>query len=446
MATVSPTGQLAHLDDVPPGWRASFFSWRTWWYHTVWLAAAVAAGAGAWYFILIEHRAVAFTQAQLELSPYLPALTVAIGMIAISRLRDRVFPGTEGTGIPQAIAALQLSDDPARTRVLSLRVALGKLVLMTLGLFAGATIGREGPTVQLAACCLYVSRHLARFPRYAVERGLILAGSAAGIAAAFNAPIAGVVFAIEEIGRSFDKRSAGLIVRTVVVASLVCIVPLSDYLFYGEVNVRLQTLGEWLVTPAIGIVAGFLGGCFARAVVGGVPRIARLARRRPYAVASSLGLTLGVLGLITNGATYGGGDEQAHAILLGGQNLPATYALAKAVASFVSLISAIPGGLFAPTLSVGAGLGQLAAGYLPWMDRQAVVLLVMGAYFAGVVQSPITAAVILFEMTAARFMLLPLLVAAVLAYESSRVVCPVSLYEALAGGFLRRHPQLDTSS
>jgi H+/Cl- antiporter ClcA len=156
-------------------------------------------------------------------------------------------------------------------------------------------------------------------------------------------------------------------------------------------------------------------------------------------------LTLGVLGLITNGATYGGGDEQAHAILLGGQNLPATYALAKAVASFVSLISAIPGGLFAPTLSVGAGLGQLTAGYLPWMDRQAVVLLVMGAYFAGVVQSPITAAVILFEMTAARFMLLPLLVAAVLAYESSRVICPVSLYEALAGGFLRRHPQLETS-
>jgi H+/Cl- antiporter ClcA len=445
MATVSPTSQLAQLDDVPPGWRASFFSLRTWWCHAVWLVAAIAAGAGAWYFIFIEHRAVAFTQAQLELSPYLPALTVAVGMIVISRLRDRVFPGTEGTGIPQAIAALHLSDDQARTQVLSLRIALGKLVLMTLGLFAGATIGREGPTVQLAACCLYVSRRLARFPRYAVERGLILAGSAAGIAAAFNTPIAGVVFAIEEIGRSFDKRSGGLIVRTGAVASLVCIVPLSDYLFYGELNVRLHTVNEWLVTPAIGVVAGFLGGCFARAVASVVPRVARLARRRPYAVASSLGLALGVLGLISNGATYGGGDEQAHAILLSGETLPATYALAKATASFVSLISAIPGGLFAPTLSVGAGLGQLTAAYLPWMDRQAVVLLVMGAYFAGVVQSPITAAVILFEMTAARFMLLPLLVAAVLAYESSRVICPVSLYEQLAGGFLRRHPQLESS-
>src|SRR5579862_509468 len=143
MATVSPTSQLASLDDVPPGWRASLFSLRTWWYHAVWLVAAIAAGAGAWYFIFIEQCALAFTQAQFELSPYLPALTVAVGMIVICRLRDRVFPGTEGTGIPQAIAALQLSDDQARTRVLSLRIALGKLVLLTLGLFAGATIGRE---------------------------------------------------------------------------------------------------------------------------------------------------------------------------------------------------------------------------------------------------------------------------------------------------------------
>lgn len=435
--------RVDELNEPPRGWRASFFSLRVWWCHLVWALAATAGGAGALYFIYAERQSVAFTQELMQRSPYFPALTVAIGMIVICRLRDRVFPGTEGTGIPQAIVALKIGEGPARTHLLSLRIALGKLILLTLGLFSGATIGREGPSVQLAACCLYVSRRLAPFPRYAVERGLILAGGAAGIAAAFNAPIAGIVFAIEEIGRSFDKRSAGMIVRTVVVACIVCIVPLSDYLFYGEVNVRLHTLQEWLVVPAIGLVAGFLGGCFAQAVVKTVPRVARLARRRPYAVAGSLGLILAVLGLISDGATYGGGDEQAHAILIHGQNLPAVYALAKAAGSFVSLISSIPGGLFTPSLSVGAGLGQLAAGLLPWMDRQSVVLLVMGAYFSGVVQSPITAALILFEMTAARYMLLPLLVAAVLAYEMSHLVCPVSLYEALADGFLRRHPSLE---
>jgi H+/Cl- antiporter ClcA len=156
-------------------------------------------------------------------------------------------------------------------------------------------------------------------------------------------------------------------------------------------------------------------------------------------VAGSLGLTLAVLGLLSAGASYGSGDEQVRAILISGQTLPSTYPLVKAAGSFVTLISSIPAGLFTPTLSVGAGLGQLAAALVPSMNRQAIVLLAMAAYFSGVVQSPITAAVILFEMTGAGFMLLPLLVATVLAYQVSRLVCPVSLYESLAMSFLQAH-------
>jgi H+/Cl- antiporter ClcA len=421
------------------GWRASLFSPRAWWCHLVWAVAAVAAGGAALYFIYAERWSVAFTHDVMQRSPYLPPVIVALGMIVICRLRDRLFPGTEGTGIPQAMAALQMGDTPNRDRLLSLRIGLGKMMLLTLGLFSGATLGREGPSVHVAACCLYLSRRFASFPRPIVERGLILAGGAAGIAAAFNAPIAGIVFAFEEIGRAFDKRSAGLIVRTVAVACIVCIVPLSDYLFYGHIDLRFPTLREWFAVPLIGVVGGVLGGCFAQAVASTAPRVTRLARRRPYAVAGSLGLALAILGLFSEGATYGGGDLQARAILIEGQSLPATFAVMKAAGTFVTLISTIPGGLFAPSLSVGAGLGQLAAGLVPEMNRQAVVLLAMAAYFSGVVQSPITAAVILFEMTAARFMLLPLLVASVLAYEVSRFICPISLYQALAMSYLRAH-------
>ena len=424
--------------EYPADWRAALRSPGAWWRQLVALVAAAAAGGAALYFIYAERRSVGFIQAAMERSPYLPPLIVGVGVIVITRLRDRLFPGTEGTGIPQVMAALEMPDPAARGRLLSLRVAFGKLLLLTLGLFCGATLGREGPTVHVAACCLYLSRRVARFPAPIVERALILAGGAAGIAAAFNAPIAGIVFAFEEIARAYDKRSTGLIVRTVAVACLVCIGALSDYLFYGQVDVQLHTLREWAAVPAIGLGGGILGGCFARAVARTTPRLVRIARRRPYAIAGSLGLALALLGLLSDGATYGGGDEQAHAILIAGQSLPATYPLLKAAGSFVTLISAIPGGLFAPCLSVGAGLGQLVARLLPEMNRQAVVLLAMGAYFSGVVQSPITAAVILFEMTAARSMLLPLLLATVLAYQASRLVCPVSLYEVLAESFLRR--------
>jgi len=413
------------------------FSVRAWWRQAVWALAAVAAGGSALYFIYAERQATEFTRQAMQRSPYLAAVIVAVGMIVICRLRDRVFPGTQGTGIPQVIAALAMGEQPARARVLSLRIALGKLVLLTLGLFSGTTIGREGPSVHVAACCMYVSRRWAPFPAHLIERGLILAGGAAGIAAAFNAPVAGVVFAFEEIGRAFDKRNLGTMVRTVVVACLVCIAVLSNYLYYGQVDVQLRSLRDWLAAPALGLAGGLLGGCFAQAVASTTPRVARLAQRRPYAVAGSLGLTLAVLGLLSDGATYGSGDQQAAAILLHGQVLSSTYPLVKAAGSFVTLISGIPGGLFAPSLSVGAGLGQLAAGLLPEMNRQAVVLLAMGAYFSGVVQSPVTAAVIMIEMTAARGMVLPLLTATVLAYGASRLVCPVSLYESLADSFLR---------
>ncbi len=407
------------------------------WRQLLWLVAALAAGGGALWFIFAERWSLAFAAWLRDLSPVLQALLVWIGMIAIMRLRDRLFPGTEGTGIPQAIAALKLGPGAERDRVLSLRILFGKVVLLTMALFAGATVGREGPTVHVAACCLYLAGRFASFAPSQAERGLILAGSAAGIGAAFNAPIAGMIFAIEEIGRSFEKDNASLTIRTVLVACLSCLAVLGWYLFYGQVEPGVHTLRLWIWVPIIGVGGGLLGGLFARAVVEVTPRVSRLNRRRPWAVAGSLGLTLAVLGLISGGVTYGGGDPQVRTIL-GGDAVAAYYPLAKAAAAFVALISGIPGGLFAPSLSVGAGLGQQIATFTTAVPRQDIVLLTMAAYFAGVVQSPITAAIILIEMTNARYLLLPLLASTVIAYHASRILCRVGIYDALADGIIRR--------
>ena len=407
---------------------------RILWRQIVWLAAAATAGGGALYFIYAERWSLLFAARLREESPYLPALVLGVGMVVIMRLRDRLFPGTEGTGIPQTIVALKLGEGPARASVLSLRILIGKVVLLTLALFAGATVGREGPSVHVAACALYLANRVASFAPSHVERGLILAGGAAGIGAAFNAPIAGLVFAVEEIGRSFEKNNASLMVRTVLVACLLCVAVLGNYLFYGRVETALPTARAWLWTPVIGLAGGLLGGAFARAVVEATPRVARLNRRRPYAVAGSLGLGMAVLALISGGTTYGAGDAQTLAMLRG-EALPAAYGLTKAAANFLALISAIPGGLFTPSLSVGAGLGDQLALFIGDVPRQAVVLLAMAAYFCGVVQSPMTVAIILVEMTEARSMLMPMLVTTLVAYHASRLLCPVSIYEALADRF-----------
>ncbi|MGB1707516.1 MAG: chloride channel protein, partial [Rubripirellula sp.] len=154
----------------------------------------------------------------------------------------------------------------------------------------------------------------------------------------------------------------------------------------------------------------------------------------------ALGAGLGVVGYLSDGASYGSGYQQTQQILLEGVEYPWYFAPLTAVASFLTLSSGIPGGLFDPSLTVGAGLGQLMLPVVntvsPGLEPEAVIMMFMVAYFAGVVQSPITCAIIMVEMTAARHMTLPLLGVAVISYECSRLICRTSLYESLANTFL----------
>jgi len=406
--------------------------------HSVLVVAAMLAGAAALYFNYAERVGERFFLWVQGVSPWLMAVVVAGGMTLICRLRDLYFPGTEGTGIPQAMAALQLEPHERRAAI-SVRIALGKMLLLTIALFIGATVGREGPSVHVAACCMFLAAGYATFPRHLTERGLILAGGAAGIAAAFNAPIAGTVFAFEEIGRAFDKRNLGTIVRTVLIACIVGVIFLGNYLYYGRVRLEMpRDISAWTAVVAIGLSGGLLGGLFAAAVAWTTPRMVQLTDARPLAGPLGLGIALAVIGLASNGLSYGGGFTASQEILMNGTEYPASFSFWRAAASFVALISAIPGGLFDPSLTVGAGLGQLTQDWFPALDAKAVVLLAMVAYFAAVVQSPITAFVIMLEMTGAYGMALPLGAASILAYEVSRRVCPTSLYESLSLGFVHR--------
>ena len=404
----------------------------------VWLVAALLSGSGALLFNYADDYGAGLVGQAHAISPWLPFAMVSLGMVFLCQVRDRFFPGTEGTGIPQAIAALKIGECPARVRVLSPRVAFGKILLLLCAMCVGATSVGEGGSVHVGECFMYLSRRWAVFPQYHIERGLILAGGAAGISAAFNAPIAGIMFAFEEIGRSFEKENASMIVRTSIVACLVSIVALGDYLFYGAIDVTLPTVEQWLMVPVIGIAGGLLGGMFARALLEVMPRYARVYARSPALAALVLGLGLGALGLLSNGMSYGSGYPEAKEVLMDGASLPWWFLPTHAAASFLTLVSGIPGGLFDPSLTSGAALGALAAPYITILTRQETILLFMVSFFCGVVQSPITAAVILLEMTSARFFTLPLATASIVAYEVSRVVCPTSLYEALAETFLGR--------
>ncbi|HJU22173.1 MAG TPA: chloride channel protein [Casimicrobiaceae bacterium] len=397
------------------------------------LVAAVAVG-----FAVAANIANAWLHQMLNAWRYASLVLAPTGFAAVSYLGRRFFSGAQGSGIPQTISALAHRSPAFRDRLLSLRVAAGKIALTLIGLLCGASIGREGPTVQIGAAIMYSMSRVASFPHEAMNRGLILAGGAAGVAAAFNAPLAGVVFAIEEMSRSFSQRTSGIVLTAVIVAGIVSLAILGDYAYFGHTRAVLDVSSAWLAVLVCGAGGGLVGGSFSRLLIEASARLpGRLAAIRsawPDLFAALCGLAVAIIGLLSDNTIYGTGYGETRAIIEGGYT-PQSFGALKLVATVVSYVSGIPGGIFSPSLAIGAGFGQNVALLLPGAPVAAVAILGMVGYFSGVVQAPLTAFVIVIEMTRDSDMALPLLAVSLIASGFSRFVCPRPVYKALAKAF-----------
>lgn len=399
------------------------------------LGGLAVGGAAAALAVLADGAQDQFLRLR-TVAPWAPLLVTPLGFGLAVYLAERFFPNTGGSGIPQAIAARMLSDPRERGKLVSLRIAAGKILLTLMGLLVGASTGREGPTVQVGASIMFA---LGRFSARR-QPGLILAGAAAGVAAAFNTPLAGIVFGIEEMSRSFEVRASGLIIGTIIAAGLTSMAVLGDYTYFGTTESVLSGWRDWLAVPVCGVVGGLMGGGFSRILItfgDGLPgRAGRWIKANKVLFAAGCGLAVAVCGLLSGSTIYGTGYEEAKAALHGGEALPASYAPLKLIATALSSICGLPGGIFSPSLSVGAGVGAEIAHFFPDVPLGALVLLGMVSYFAGVVQAPITAFVIVSEMTDNHGLLVPLMLAALIAQAASRLVCKEGIYHALAKTYL----------
>jgi H+/Cl- antiporter ClcA len=420
--------------------RMPLVSPRLWLRRLVFWIGATLVSVIAIGFATGADLAMRAFQWALDGRPWL-AFVIAPAGLAVSLLLTRhVFPGAQGSGIPQVIAALHMTDAAVVARVLSLRIAVGKVLLTLLGLASGASLGREGPTVQVGASIMYAVGKRLRLPRAELQRALVLAGGAAGIAAAFNTPLAGVVFAIEELSHSFEARTSGVVFTAVIIAGVTTLGLMGNYTYFGHTSAELEFGPRWAAVALCGVVGGLAGGLFSSALLmfaRGLPgRTGLFLARHPVLFAALCGLAIAGCGWLSDGSTYGTGYAQARGIVEGHSTLPASYTALKLVANVVSYVSGIPGGIFAPALAVGAGLGEWLSHIVPSATSGAVVLLGMVAYFSGVVQAPITATVIVMEMTDNQRMTIPLMAAAFLAFGVSRLVCRRPIYTALARRFV----------
>ena len=399
------------------------------------VVVSVLAGLAAAYFARLCDWAMEAQASLYAARPEFAVMLLPMGFAVAVWLTRRFAPEAAGSGIPQVIAAAeQRWRGRWGGRRVTLRTAAWKVVLAAWMLICGASIGREGPTVQVAAgITRTLTRGLTGGPG---RRAMIIAGGAAGVAAAFNTPIAGVVFALEELGRSFERRTHTTVILVVVVAGFTAYALQGDYAYFGALGRDSDLRAAWLAAPVLGVVGGLTGGLFSRAlawVIG--PRdnpLTRWRRGRPVLFAFLCGLVAAVCALASGGVTFGAGYHEARALLHGDAGGGLNLAGWKFMATLAAAVSGAPGGIFAPSLAIGAGLGgALSETYLAFAGREAVVL-GMAGYLSGVVQAPLTSAVILMEMTRDPGLVAPLMLTSLLARWVSALIMPTPIYHLLA--------------
>jgi CIC family chloride channel protein len=369
-------------------------------------------------------------------------LTPALGGLAAGLGLTYFAPAAAGSGIPQVKVAYTL-----RSGLITFRETVGKFILCSIQIGSGASLGLEGPTVQL---CAGVSSMLARAARLSPKNRKRMAsvGMAAGIAAAFNAPIAAVTFTLEELIGDLDQTMlSGVIVAAALAAVVEHSILGANPIFH--VN-RIYTLGStsslvWY--SLLGLLAAIVSVTFTDSLLWLRAQFKRLTMVPKWVHPALGGLATGCLAVVAlalfhlNGIA--GDPYKTLTLALTGSigSLPVLAMLAfcvlKLLATVCSYSSGGAGGIFAPSLFMGAMLGG-AVGYIdvtvfhhPADAIGAFAVVGMGAVFAGIVRAPMTSVLIIFEMTGGYGLVLPLMIANMSAFALARYWRPVPIYEAL---------------
>jgi H+/Cl- antiporter ClcA len=415
---------------------------RQWLDRTVVLAYAVATGLVVVGFTLLAEFA---TESFLRLAEtgtvgrWLPLAWTPALAVALLWLTRRFAAGAQGSGIPQVVAALEYPVSEAeQSRLVSLSLSLKKILLVSGGLLAGLSIGREGPTVQVGAGVMQQARRWLS-PNSTIDtHDLVVAGAAAGIAAAFNTPLGGIIFAIEQLSRRRGFSHSGLVILSIVVAGLVAVSLLGNLTYFGEL--QAQRLQWELFVPGlvVALACGLAGGLFSRLVVAsfrGLPdRFSAWRARHPFRFAAACALAVAVIGIVSGQATAGAGYAPTRALLEGHGQLPALYSLLKFCATWLSAWTGLPAGVFAPSLAIGAGIGNDIALLAGITGEAAIPLIAFGmvGFLSASTQGPLTAFIIVMEMVAGQSLVLSLMAVAWVSTGVSRLLAPPMFSELAA--------------
>jgi CIC family chloride channel protein len=380
-----------------------------------------------WSRIYLLGSGAELSTVRLLLAPSLAGLGIAI-------LTIHVFPAARGSGVNQTKAALYIFDG-----YMPFKTAIGKFITASVAIGAGHSLGPEDPSLQIGAT---LASAIGRRMKLSRDRMRLLApiGAAAGLAAAFNAPISAVLFVIEEV---IGRWTAGIL-GSVVLSAVSSVVVMRSFLgsesLFRIPPVELRRPSELIAYAILGIIGGFASIAFSSGISALRPRCRNLPQWTQYFQPAVAGLLIGLIAILgapqVMGAGYEYMDEAMH-----GQftwQFLAILAGLKIVATLLSFVSGTPGGMFAPTLFIGAMLGAAVGGaehaLLPHFQYTAgtYALVGMGVLFAGFLRAPMTSVFMVLEVSGNYTIIVPVIVANTFAYVISRALQPTPIFDVLS--------------
>jgi CIC family chloride channel protein len=383
--------------------------------------------------ITIEYTRLLLLGSGLVIAPWRALLALSAVGLVVALLVMKIFPRARGSGVNQTKAAVYIYDG-----FVPFRTVIGKFVTCALAIGSGQSLGPEDPSLQMGAG---IASALGRRMRFSRDKVRLIApvGAAAGLAAAFNAPIAAVLFVIEEVIGKWTAGVLGAIVLAAVSSVVVARWFLGDQSLFRIPVYHLVHPPELLAYAALGVIGGIASLVFVKLVAYARPRLKALPRWTQYFQPALAGLAIGVIGIWlpqVMGAGYQYIDQAMHdqypwriLLLLGAF---------KIIATSLSFVSGTPGGMFAPTLFIGAmiggAVGDVERHFFPWLTGSvgAYALVGMGTLFAGFLRVPMTSVFMVLEVSGNYSIILPVMISNTIAYLIAKQYQRTPLFDLLS--------------
>lgn len=407
-----------------------------------WLAGSLTAFVATIYAKLFVSAEEISLMAYNYMGNYFILLVVACFLISWV-LVEKLSPYANGSGIPQLMASVELSNHKDQHSIidkfLGYRLILVKAISSIVGVIGGGAIGREGPTLQIAGSIFHIIDKKWKLGDSKSRHGFLLAGAASGLASAFNTPLGGIVYVVEELAKSQLSTFRTGVIHAVIFAGLISQMVMGHYLYFGYPKIKGFQFSEFGEVIVLSILAGLMVTLFAQILKSIVLMRGKFTTTKKRAIFTAFFAVLfGLTAIFISPNTMGAGKTLLNSLLFHNSIASISDVFSRLAGSVFTYANGGSGGIFAPTLSLGGATASYFANLFSYDIGTIAVLVGMTSGLAALTHSPLTSFILILEMTDRRSVIFPLMIAAMVGHGISKLISKKSFYEFVADRLLQQ--------